>query len=149
MPRPDPTRLAPSAYPHSETIQTRFQDLDPLGHINNVAMAALFESGRVRFNQAMGLAGWAGHRWLVARIEINYIAEGNFPADVEIATGIGEIGTRSWQILSTAFQQGFAIATCDASIVMSGASGATRLPDDFRAGLEKYRIETATPLPNL
>jgi acyl-CoA thioester hydrolase len=66
MPRPDPTRLTPSAYPHSETIQTRFQDLDPLGHINNVAMAALFESGRVRFNQAMGLAGWAARgdaRW--------------------------------------------------------------------------------------
>jgi acyl-CoA thioester hydrolase len=149
MPRPDPIRLTPSAYPHSETIQTRFQDLDPLGHINNVAMAALFESGRVRFNQAMGLSGWKGHRWLVARIEINYLAEGNFPADVEVATGIGEIGTRSWQILSTAFQQGFAIATCDASIVMSDSSGATRLPDDFRAGLEKYRIETSTPLPNL
>ena len=149
MARPDPSRLNPAAYPHSETIQTRFQDLDPLGHINNVAMAALFESGRVRFNQAMGLAGWAGHRWLVARIEINYLAEGNFPADVEIATGIGEIGIRSWQILSAAFQQGFAIATCDASIVMSSASGATRLPDDFRAGLEKYRLLVSAPLPNL
>ena len=149
MARPDPYRLNLSAYPHSETIQTRFQDLDTLGHINNVAMAALFESGRVRFNEAMGLAGWAGHRWLVARIEINYLAEGNFPADVEIATGIGEIGTRSWQILSTAFQHGFAIATCDAAIVMSGATGATRLPDDFRAGLEKYRMVLDPPLPNL
>jgi len=149
MARPDSSRLNPAAYPHSERIQTRFQDLDPLGHINNVAMAALFESARVRFNQAMGLAGWKDHRWLVARIEINYLAEGSFPADVEIATGIGEIGTRSWQILSTAFQQGFAIATCDAAIVMSGASGATRLPDDFRAGLGKYRIQSAALLPNL
>lgn len=149
MARPDPSRLNPAAYPHSETIQTRFQDLDPLGHINNVAMAALFESGRVRFNQAMELSGWAGHRWLVARIEINYLAEGSFPADVEIATGIGEIGTRSWQIVSAAFQQGFAIATCDALLVMSAASGATRLPDDFRAGLEKYQLLVGAPLPNL
>ncbi len=107
MARPDPSRLNPMAYPHSERIQTRFQDLDPLGHINNVAMAALFESGRVRFNHAMGLSGWKGHRWLVARIEINYLAEGNFPADVEIATGIGEIGTRSWQILVHGVPAGF------------------------------------------
>ncbi|MDB5703539.1 MAG: hypothetical protein JWN66_655 [Sphingomonas bacterium] len=145
LPRPDPSRLNPATYPHSETIQTRFQDLDVLGHINNVAMAALFESGRVRFNQAMGLAGWKGHRWLVARVEINYLAEGHFPGDVEIATGIGEIGTRSWQILSTAFQGGTAIATCDVVIVMSGAGGATALPDDFRAGLAKFRMTPASP----
>jgi len=140
MPRPDPYRLDPATYPFNVAIQTRFQDLDPLGHINNVAMAALFESGRVRFNQSMGLAHWRAHRWLVARVEINYITEGTFPADVDVATGIGEIGTRSWQILSAAFQGGAVIATCDTVIVMSGATGATALPDDFRAALEKHRL---------
>ena len=143
MPRPTAHLLNPATYPHTDTIQTRFQDLDPLGHINNVAMAALFESGRVRFNRMVGLATWAGHRWLVARVEINYIAEGHFPADMEIATGIGEIGTRSWHILSAAFQEGAVIATCDTVIVMSGAGGATALPEDFRAALEKYRMRTA------
>eukprot|EP01037_Dinobryon_pediforme_P028908 gene28908-32358_t len=113
MPRPNPTRLDPAAYPFTVTIQTRFQDLDVLGHINNVAMAALFESGRVRFNQAIKLHGWPGQRWLVARVEINYLAEGHFPGDVEVATGIGEIGTRSWTLLSAAFQNGVGIATCD------------------------------------
>lgn len=140
MARPEPWRRDIAAYPHREAIQTRFQDLDVLGHINNVAMAALFESGRVRFNRAMGLAGWSGHRWLVARVEINYLAEGFFPDDVEIATGIGEIGTRSWQILSAAFQKGECIATCDVVLVMSPSGGATALPADFRAGLEGHRV---------
>lgn len=140
MPRPDPARLDPATYPHRDTIQTRFQDLDVLGHLNNVAVAALFESARVRFNRAMGLAGWTGHRWLVARVEINYLGEGFFPADVEIATGIGEIGTRSWQILSAAFQEGTPIATCDVVIVMSASGGLTALREDFRSGLEQYRI---------
>ncbi|OQW44506.1 MAG: hypothetical protein A4S16_14285 [Proteobacteria bacterium SG_bin6] len=45
MARPPAWRLEPGAYPHHETIQTRFQDLDVLGHINNVAFAALFDSG--------------------------------------------------------------------------------------------------------
>ena len=140
MSRPDPWRRDPASYPHRETIQTRFQDLDPLGHLNNVAMAGLFESGRVRFNRSLGLAGWAGHRWLVARVEINYLGEGFFPADVEIATGIGEIGNRSWTILSAAFQNGECIATCDVVIVMSASGGITALPDDFRAGLEAHKV---------
>lgn len=140
MPKPQSWRLDPANYPHRETIQTRFQDLDVLGHINNVAMAGLFESGRVRFNRAMGLTGWKGHRWLVAKVEINYLAEGFFPDDVEIATGIGPVGTRSWHILSAAFQNGEPIATCDVVIVMSPSGGATELAPDFRAGLEKQRM---------
>ena len=140
MSRPDPWRRDPASYPRRETIQTRFQDLDPLGHINNVAMAALFESARVRFNQSLGLAGWRGHRWLIARVEVNYLGESFFPDDVEVATGIGEIGNRSWNILSAAFQKGECIATCDVVIVMSASGGITTLPDDFRAGLEAHKV---------
>ena len=140
MPRPEAWRLDPATYPHRTAIQTRFQDLDVLGHLNNVAIAALFESARVRFNRSLELAGWAGHRWLVARVEINYLAEGFFPEDVEIATGIGDIGTRSWHIVSAAFQKGVPLATCDVVIVMSPSGGATELPADFRTGLEGHRI---------
>lgn len=140
MPRPEAWRLEPAAYPHSEPIQTRFQDMDVLGHINNVAMAAVFESGRVRFNRALGLSGWAGHRWLIARTEINFLDEAFFPADIAVATGIGDIGTRSWQLLAAAFQNGACVATCDAVIVMSASGGLTALPDDFRAGLEAHRV---------
>lgn len=140
MGRPDPARLDPAHYPHRTTIQTRFQDLDVLGHINNVAMAALFENARVRFNRALDLAGWSGHRWLVAQVEINYLAEAYFPDDVEVATGIGDVGNRSWQILSAAFQNGACVATCDVVIVMSASGGLTTLPDDFRTGLEASRV---------
>ena len=51
MPRPAPWRLSPDAYPYPDVIQTRFQDMDVLGHLNNVAFAALFETGRTRFNR--------------------------------------------------------------------------------------------------
>ena len=139
MPRPEPWRLDPAAYPHRETVQTRFQDLDPLGHLNNVAYAGLFETARVKFNHRIGLAGRPGHRWLVANVEINYLAEGHFPADVDIATGIGAIGTRSWQIVAVMTQAGVAIATCDVVIVMSEPKDAAGLPADFRAELETNR----------
>lgn len=140
MTRTPAWRLDPDSFPHHASVQTRFQDLDVLGHINNVACAGLFETARVHFNHALGLQAWKGHRWLVAHIGIDYLAEGHFPASVEIANGIGEIGTRSWHILSTAFQNGEPIATCDAVLVMERQTGTNALPDTFRAALEKYRI---------
>ncbi|MDQ2764072.1 MAG: acyl-CoA thioesterase, partial [Pseudomonadota bacterium] len=34
MAKPESWRLDPASYPHRDVIQTRFQDLDPLGHLN-------------------------------------------------------------------------------------------------------------------
>lgn len=144
MPRPLPRRLDPAAYPHRETIQTRFQDLDVLGHLNNVAFAALFETGRTRFNHAVGL--WSAvraRRSVVAQMEINYLAEGSYPEDVEIGSGIGDIGGRRWQILAAMFQGGRCIATCDVTIVMGKGADGEGLPDAFRARLGEWRVREA------
>lgn len=140
MPRPSPHRLDPAHYPACETVQTRYQDLDAMGHINNVAFAAMFENARVRFNHAVGRPDEGdGFRAVVARNEINYLAEGSYPADVEIATGVGRIGTRSWELLAVMHQDGRAIATCDTTIVMTHPS-AGGIPDAFRKRLAAMRM---------
>ncbi|WP_425228758.1 acyl-CoA thioesterase [Sphingomonas sp.] len=139
MPRPLAWRLSADAYPHSQSVQTRFQDMDVLGHLNNVAFAALFETARTKFNHAIGL--WAGlqrRRSVVAQVEINYLAEGSYPEDVVIATGIGAVGTRSWEILAAMFQHDQCIATCDVTIVMAIGEDGSALPGDFRATLVEW-----------
>ena len=142
MPRPAPHRLLLESYPIRETVQTRYQDLDAMGHINNVAFAAMFENARVRFNWAIGrLNRDDSFRAVVAMNAINYLAEGGFPADVEIATGIGHIGNRSWEILAVMHQDGRAIATCDTVIVMTDPKQGG-LPADFRAALEGKLVAT-------
>jgi len=137
MARPDGWRLERAAYPFSCVTETRFQDLDILGHVNNVAMAALFENGRVRFNRSLGLFDRRrkGERWLIAAISINYLAEAHFPDDIEIMCGVGTIGTRSWRIDSAAFQNGACVATCDTTIVLTGPDGSAPLPDDLLAAI--------------
>ncbi len=135
------TRRDPAFYPFSAEVETRFQDLDPLGHINNVAMAALFEQGRVRFNRNMLdelHSRAAGERWLIAKVDINYLAEAHFPAPVTIATGIGRIGSSSWTLLAAAFQDHSdgtrtCVATCDCVLVMTGKDGPKPIPDALRA----------------
>jgi acyl-CoA thioester hydrolase len=163
MPRPAPWRLDAAAYPHRQAVQTRFQDLDVLGHLNNVAFAALFETGRTKFNRDAALWGrrsdqrhaggmsptgagsqsepsGRGRRAVVAHTEINYLAEGQYPDDVEVATGIGRIGGRSWEILAAMFQGGRCIATCDVTIVMDKDEDGGGLPDPFRAELTRWTV---------
>ncbi|MGV3731288.1 MAG: acyl-CoA thioesterase [Sphingopyxis sp.] len=119
MPKPESWRLNPASYPSRGEFQTRFQDMDVNGHLNNVAFAALFESGRVLLNRQVRPLDDrpANERTMVAAVEINYLAEGNFPDPVEIATGIGRIGTSSWTIVQAMFQNGRCIATCDTVVV--------------------------------
>ena len=144
MPRPAPWRLIRDAYPQIDTRQTRFQDLDTMGHLNNVAFAAMFEDVRVRMNEALGrvhrgIVRDDAFRAVVARNEINYLAEGTYPEGVEIATGIGRIGQRSFDMLSAMFQSGRCIATCDTTIVMTDRPG-EGLPEDFRARLSELAV---------
>lgn len=125
--KPESWRLDAASYPGREAFQTRFQDMDINGHLNNVAFAALFESGRVLLNRE--IRPWAdrpaNERTMVAAVEINYLGEGNFPDPVEIATGIGRIGTSSWTIVQAMFQNGRCIATCD-TVVVCRTDGAAK-----------------------
>lgn len=123
----------PNAYPFGTVTETRFQDLDPLGHINNVAMAALFENGRVRFNRHLALENWQpGERWLVASVTIDYVAEAHFPDPLEVRSGIGRVGTSSWDIYSAAFQCGHCVAVCQTTLVLTNAAGPAPMSDGLR-----------------
>lgn len=144
MSRPAPWRLLRESYPRHDVKQTRFQDLDTMGHLNNVAFAALFEDARVRLNQHLGrvsrgMMAEGSFRAVVARNEINYLAEGSFPEDVEVALGIGRIGNRSFEMLGAAFQSGRCIATCDTTIVMTDPKGES-LPADFVERLKAVQV---------
>jgi acyl-CoA thioester hydrolase len=54
-----------------------------------------------------------------------------------IASGIGRLGTRSWQTLSLALQDGVPLATCDVTIVSTGVD---RTDPAFRGELEKWLV---------
>jgi len=119
MARPEPWQLLAENYPVSVVMQTRFQDIDPNRHLNNVAFAAMFENARVRLNRA--LRPWGdrpkNERSMVAAVTINYLREGQYPDDVEISSGVSTIGRSSYVIAQAMFQNGHCIATCDSIIV--------------------------------
>lgn len=142
MAKPEAWRFDVSRYPVHETIQTRFQDMDINGHLNNVAFAALFETGRVLLNRQV--RPWAdrpkNERTMVAEVTITYLAEGRFPGDVTIGSGVGRIGSSSWSFLQAMHQNGRCIATCDTIIVCRTDEAAKPLRAELRAALEGLLI---------
>jgi acyl-CoA thioester hydrolase len=141
MTRPEPWQLIAEHYPLSVVMQTRFQDIDPNRHLNNVAFAALFENARVRLNRS--LRPWAdrprNERSMIAAVTINYLREGQYPDDVEISSGISKIGTSSYVIAQAMFQNGKCIATCESVIVCRTDGEGKPLRAEVIAELEKMR----------
>ena len=142
MPKPQSWQLDPASYPFNHRTETRFADLDLLGHINNVSMAGLFEHGRGMFNHAIEVERRApGQRWLIVSVAIEYIAEAHFPEPVEIASGILRIGRSSWDIASASFHGGERDATSITTIVLTDANGPTPLPQELRAEFERLHVK--------
>ena len=141
MARPEAWQLIAENYPVSVVMQTRFQDIDPNRHLNNVAFAAMFETARVRLNRE--LRPWAdrpkNERSMVAAVTINYLREGHYPDDVEISSGVSSIGTSSYVIVQAMFQNGQCIATCDSIIVCRTDGEGKPLRAEVVAELEKMR----------
>lgn len=118
MPRPDPALLDPARYPFTHTVTTRFADVDPNQHLNNVALSAMMEDARVRFNQAVGLSVKMGERRaMVASVGMEYLAQGHFPQPVEAHCGIEQVGRSSWSIAQLLTQQGRVVAFARSVIV--------------------------------
>ncbi|QJB69272.1 acyl-CoA thioesterase [Parasphingorhabdus halotolerans] len=141
MARPEPWQLDPDNYPVSLLTPTRFQDIDPNRHLNNVAFASMFENARVRLNR--NLRPWAdrpkNERSMIASVTINYLREGLFPDDVTVCSGVSHIGTSSYVISQAMFQNGKCLATCDGVIVCRTDGEGKPLRKEVVAALEAMR----------
>ena len=57
--------------------RTRFSELDPLGHINNAAYLGWFESFRIQYMQAYGMAysGEDAPKLVLRQVLVDYLKE--------------------------------------------------------------------------
>src|SRR5262245_56509184 len=134
--KPNPRRFDLNIYPHKLDIQTRFADIDPQWHLNNVRIAEFYQEGRVSFNHALrkeyDLERAPGQRTLVARQQLDYLAEVEWPGPITVAAGISRIGGASFVMALALFQKGKCVGVSDATLVYATKDGPARLPDRLR-----------------
>ena len=142
MPRPDAALLDPARYPFTHTITTRFADVDPNQHLNNVALSAMMEDARVRFNQAVGLSVKMGERRaMVASVGMEYLAQGHFPQPVEAHCGIERVGRSSWSVAQLLTQQGRVVAFARSVIVAIADDAPAPVTDGDRELLTAWSLK--------
>lgn len=128
----------PQGYRRWSTQQVRFSDTDMLGHVNNVAMAALHESGRVGYGY--GLSDHApepSKGFILARLEVDYLAELYFPAEVRVGARLLDIGRTSMRVGTGVFTaDDRCVSTAIGVLVHLGPDGALPLEGEFREILE-------------
>lgn len=89
----------------------RFNDTDALGHINNASVATWFEEAR-RPVFELFIPDLDPKKWklIIARVEIDYLAQGQYQSLTTIQTRVEKIGNSSFVLLQEAFQEGKIIA---------------------------------------
>ena len=104
-----------SSYRHLEPLSTRYSDQDSMGHINNVAYVAYMEAGRLAYLlNFMPPSQDGGVNYVLANLNINYLAEMHFPGPVLVGGKTLKLGKSSLTTGYGVFKDGicFATATC-------------------------------------
>ena len=140
--RGDQRRLDPANYGWRLDLAARYGDMDANGHLNNVAIAQLFEETRVQFNwESAKLFTGSSPRFLAAHVGIDYLAEGRYPGTVTMLLAVSHIGSSSFRMAKAAFQDETCIALCDSVLVFrSPEGGPAPIPSLLRERLERYLL---------
>lgn len=125
-----------SDFPLKSYDKIRYGDCDPQGHVNNVVFMSFLETGRCEMLDAGFGDSWrsGGGFIVIARLELDYVAEIFWPGRVEIGTVISKLGNSSFQIEQAMFQGERLVGKAKSVLVHLGADKRpATLPDDVRA----------------
>jgi acyl-CoA thioester hydrolase len=118
----------------------RYGDTDRQGHVNNAVFATFLKTGRVEllYNEALADQGAA---FVIARLELDFLAEVNWPGEVEIGTAVLDVGRSSFKLFQKVFQDGKPVAQAMTVIVQMSESSRKSQPLSERA---RVRLQELT-----
>lgn len=114
------TREVPrlSDFPLHAIEKLRFSDTDKLGHVNNAVFSTMLETGRVDFLLASDpVLNAPGAVFVIANLQLDYLAEITWPGTVEIGTGVISVGRSSMVLKQALFQHDRCVASAQTVLV--------------------------------
>ncbi|MDX1610030.1 MAG: thioesterase family protein [Halofilum sp. (in: g-proteobacteria)] len=142
--RQAPDLADPASFAHWTHEKIRFQDVDRLDHVNNVAFAAFAECGRVEFLEAMTPALLQRSNapfWVIAQLNLQFRAQAYFPGEVRVGTCVLRLGSSSVTLGQGIFSGDRCVVTAESVIVLvdPGSGRGAPLPDPIRSALAACR----------
>ena len=126
--------------PISVVFHPRFNDTDALGHINNACITTWFEEGRRPIFEYF-VPDLDPQKWnlIIARIEVDYLAQAFYQKQVIIKTVIEKLGNSSFVLLQEASQEEKIISRGKSYLVHFDYSEqkSIKIPDDISAKLKE------------
>lgn len=143
MSSPDFDPLARASYAHWVELDTRFYDLDALGHVNHARICSYIEAGRVDMLQATGLLRvGASPLIVIVRLEVDYRAEVQYPQRLAVGTRVQRLGSSSFTLAAALFAEGAERPSANSIGVCVTMDPQTRrstaIPGDLRELLSRY-----------
>lgn len=132
-----------SVFTYSTDVSVRFQDLDLLNHVNNVAYAAYLEQARIEFfEDAVGLVlGESDEGFAIVHLELDYERPIKKDDDVKVLLRVLELGTSSIPIEYEVRADGRVAATAKTIVVPfhDRMEESFPIPSVWRPKLEQYQ----------
>ncbi|MGM9863661.1 MAG: acyl-CoA thioesterase [Lepagella sp.] len=90
----------PSLYHARAEVQIRFNDIDILGHLNNVQYFSLFDTAKAQYLQQVmrGDIDWRRVETVIANIDCDFIASAYYGEPIEIYTRCIKLGKRAFTL---------------------------------------------------
>ena len=132
--------------PYVTTQRLRFCDTDAIGHVNNAVYSVMCEAGRAELSLRCGLlAPEQGHTVVIARLELDFLREMNWPGEIRIETQVTRIGTRSFTLGQRLLQGDALVATSLSVLAVIDTESRRALPltETWRAALAPYTVAAA------
>ena len=130
-----------NTYPNWTNSTIRYSDLDPNGHVNNGAINAFFEDGRVCFRNEhmLQLGDDILTGFVLVKFSVNYLAPLFFPGSVDIGTVVTRVGRSSYNLGQGIFDGEKCVATAEVVTVFidSNTKKSQELTHNLRAILER------------
>lgn len=130
---------------HETTVNVRFSEMDPYGHVNHVVYLAYLEQGRI---DLMDHIGWGldtmqerGLGVIVVEVQIKYHAPASYGDVLTVRTSVEELRrASSWWRQEIVRADGTLVASARVRGAMSDLTGRpARPPEGLFDALEPYR----------
>jgi acyl-CoA thioester hydrolase len=127
-------------------VSVRYNDLDPLGHVNNTAMAIFLEQARCELITPRLRAHSRHLDMVLASTKLDYLKELHYPGEAEIGTIATRIGTKSFELVHGVFQNGVCAGTGSVVMVVFDLEKRASAvpPPDVRALLESLQYRSTS-----